>query len=447
MIKMLVVAARDYKAAVRTKSFIITLTLMPVLMIGSGVVQGVMRKQTNTKDKKFVVVDRTPGHKIFPALQKHAEERNAKEIFEGEGENRKQTRARFILEQEKLDPETPQAVQDLRLQLSQRVRNDEIWGFVEIGPAALARILPGSSTPPPEGRYLRYQTNHPTYEEFPTWLQIRGLMIINSLQSGLAVEEIEKFQPLLLRREGLSEIDPKTGAITDPPVIHQLARFVVPGVLVALMFMIIMLSSTPGMQGVVEEKMQRIAEVLLGSLPPFQLMLGKLIGLMGVSLTIAAVYLGGGFWAAMHYDVLEFLSAPVIIWYLIFQVLAVFMYGSIFLAIGSAATDIKETQTLVMPVMLIACIPMFILSTALEDPNHPLVMAVSFFPPSTPMIMMARIAISPGPPLWQSLVSVALVLAVTLACVYAAGRIFRVGILMQGKSAKMRQLLQWVLRG
>jgi len=411
------------------------------------VVQSMMRTQTNTKDKKFAVVDRTAGSKIFPLLQRYAEERNAKEIFEEKDENRRQIRARFLLEEEKLGTDTEDAVRDLRLRLSQRVRDDEIWGFVEIGPDVLSPVLPGSSTPPPQGRYLRYQTNHPTYEEFPTWLQIRALLIISSLQSGRPVEEIEKFQPLLLRREGLSEKDPKTGAVIDPPVIHQVARFIVPGVLVALMFMIVMLSSTPGMQGVVEEKMQRIAEVLLGSLPPFCLMIGKLLGLMGVSLTIAAVYLGGGLWAAKQFNILEFLSAPVLVWYLIFQVLAVFMYGSIFLAIGSAATDIKETQTLVMPVMLIACIPMFILGTALEDPNHPLVIAASFFPPSTPMLMMARIAISPGPPLWQSLLSVVLVLAVTIGCVYAAGRIFRVGILMQGKGAKIGQLLRWVFRG
>jgi ABC-2 type transport system permease protein len=131
----------------------------------------------------------------------------------------------------------------------------------------------------------------------------------------------------------------------------------------------------------------------------------------------------------------------------LFQVLAVFMYGSIFLAIGAAATEIKETQTLVMPVMLLACIPMFILGNTLEDPNHPLVVAMSLFPTAAPMLMTARIAIPPGPPLWQPILAVALVLIVTITFVWAAGRIFRVGILMQGKGAKLGQMLQWVFRG
>ncbi len=230
-------------------------------------------------------------------------------------------------------------------------------------------------------------------------------------------------------------------------MVHLIARFAVPAGLVALMFVIIMLSTQPAMQGVVEEKMQRIAEVLLGSIPPFQLMMGKLLGLLGVSLTVAAVYLGGAYWAAKEYNFLEFLPASTLMWYIVFQILAVFMYGSIFLAIGAAATEIKETQTLVMPVMLLACIPMFILGSALEDPNHPLVVGMSFFPTASPMLMMARLAIPPGPPTWQPLLAAVIVLALTIACVWAAARIFRVGILMQGKGAKLAQMFQWVFRG
>jgi ABC-2 type transport system permease protein len=123
------------------------------------------------------------------------------------------------------------------------------------------------------------------------------------------------------------------------------------------------------------------------------------------------------------------------------------MYGSIFLAIGAAASDVKETQTLVLPVILLACIPMFVLRNALENPNHPLVVWTSFLPPVTPMLMMVRIAISPGPVWWQPWLSVTLAIATTIACVYAAGRIFRIGILMQGKGARFGQVLNWAFRG
>jgi ABC-2 type transport system permease protein len=444
---MLVIAARDYLAAVKTKSFIITLVLMPVLMGGSALVQVLMKGQTSGQERKFVIVDRTPGAKVFPLLEKAAKKRNEKETMDAE--TGKPRRPPFVLEQVTLEGDNPEAVDQMRLRLSQRARNDEIWGFVEIGPDSLRAIDSGDSAV--DRAYFRYQTNHPTFEEFPSWLQQQLTIALLSLNAGTPPEVIEQRmanqRALVVQRVGLSERDPKTGAINDPPRVHAIARFAVPAGLVALMFVIIMLSTQPAMQGVVEEKMQRIAEVLLGSIPPFQLMMGKLLGLLGVSLTVAAAYLAGAYWAAREYNFLAFLPMPILGWYLLFQILAVFMYGSIFLAIGAAATEIKETQTLVMPVMLVACLPMFILGNTLEDPNNPMVIGTSFIPTATPMLMMARLAIPPGPPLWQPLLAAVLVLIVTLGCVWAAGRIFRVGILMQGKGAKLGQMVQWVFRG
>ncbi len=434
----------------RTKSFIASLLLMPVLMGTSGGVQLLIKRQSAAEDKRFAVIDRTPGGRIFPLLEKAAAEHNEKTV---DPETGVKTHARFLLENIPPSDADPSAVNVQRLELSNRVRAGEFWGFVEIGPDVLKKFslfswTKGTKPDTPEGgRYLRYQTNHPTYEQFPAWAQTQIFLAIMSLQSGIPARSLQTDKIPLLTREGLSQRDPITGRIVDPPLIHQVARFIIPGALAGLMLMVIMLSATPSMHGVVEEKMQRIAEVLLGSLPPFQLMMGKLIGLMGVSLTIAAVYLGGAYWAASYYGFTEFLPVPLLAWFVLFQVLAVLMYGSLFLAIGAAATDIKETQTLVMPVVLLACIPMFILSVAMEDPNRPLVVGTSFFPPVTPMLMMVRLAIPPGPPLWQPLLAVGLALAVTLACVYAAGRIFRVGILMQGKGARLAQLLQWIIRG
>ena len=91
--------------------------------------------------------------------------------------------------------------------------------------------------------------------------------------------------------------------------------------------------------------------------------------------------------------------------------------------------------------MLLSCLPLFMLRNVLEEPNGPVVVGVSFFPFSTPMLMVARLSIPPGVPWWQPVVGVLVVLATTVACVYAAGRIFRVGLLMQGKEARVRDLV------
>jgi ABC-type Na+ efflux pump permease subunit len=180
---------------------------------------------------------------------------------------------------------------------------------------------------------------------------------------------------------------------------------------------------------------------------PFELMLGKLLGMTGVSLTITAVYLGGAWWAAHRYGFADNVGGGLLAWFCAFQALAALMYGSLFIAIGAACTDMKETQNLLWPVMLLACLPLFALGSVLQEPNSPVSTGLSFFPFATPMLMIARQGVPPGPAWWQPPLGAALVLATTLACVWAAGRIFRVGILMQGKGARPGEMLKWVLRG
>ena len=97
--------------------------------------------------------------------------------------------------------------------------------------------------------------------------------------------------------------------------------------------------------------------------------------------------------------------------------------------------------------MVIACIPLFSLVNVIQEPDSPFALAISFFPPATPMLMIARQAVPPGIAWWQPVLGVVVVLATTLLCVYAAGRIFRVGILMQGKGARFGEMVKWVLRG
>jgi ABC-type Na+ efflux pump permease subunit len=297
---------------------------------------------------------------------------------------------------------------------------------------------------------IRYQSNSPAYPVFYRWAE----RVINEevhrqrcLRFGVPPDKITQLlKPVPVQDKGLSKRN-ADGTVGDPPTENRAAHYLMPAGFIMLMFMLIMVGATPLMQGVVEEKMQRIAEVLLGSVKPFELMLGKLVGMIGVSLTIAALYLSGTYWSVHHYGLAEFLPNSLLIWFLIYQVLAVVMYGSLFIAIGAACTDMKETQSLLLPVMFLACLPLFVLVPIIESPNGVFATAISFFPPSTPMLMITRLAVPPGVEWWQPVAGVVLVLAATVFCVYAAGRIFRVGILMQGKGAQFGQLVRWVFRG
>ena len=272
-----------------------------------------------------------------------------------------------------------------------------------------------------------------------------GIRLANS---GIDVKKIDDArQQIVLRQKALTRKDDKTGEYVDGADETRIINLILPGVLIALMFMIVMIGATPAMHGVVEEKSQRIAEVLLGSATPFELMGGKLLGLIGVSLTMAAVYLAGGYFIAWYYGFAGLLPLSLIVWFVPMLVLSLLIFGSLFIAVGAAASNVKDTQTLLMPIMMTACLPMFALGPILQDPSGPIARACSLFPFSTPMLLVARQSVPPGVPLWEMLAGIALVLATTFVCVWSAGRIFRIGILSQGKTPRFVDLLRWALKG
>ena len=214
-----------------------------------------------------------------------------------------------------------------------------------------------------------------------------------------------------------------------------------------LMFMSIMIVCQPMLTSVIEEKQQRIAEVLLGSVSPFQLMMGKLAGNVGVALTIVAVYLLGGYFLAHYYGYTEMLPVRILVWFIAFEVLASLLFGAVFIGIGAACTEIKEAQSLMAPVMIVVVFPLMVWINVLQEPLSKFAMWISLFPPATPMLMMLRLAASPMVPLWQPILGIVLTLLMTLAFVFAAGRVFRIGLLVQGKAPKLAELAGWILRG
>ena len=230
-----------------------------------------------------------------------------------------------------------------------------------------------------------------------------------------------------------------TGQIVAGKHQNEFVSFGVPIVLAVLMYLIVLVGASPMAMNVIEEKQLRIAEVLLGSLRPFELMMGKLLGGVGVAVTLGVIYVGGEVWVAKQQGVLQFIQVSVLIWFLAFLVLAVLMYGSLFVAVGQAASNVKEAQSLIMPVMVVIVLPMMILTNLLQYPNGPIGMGFSFFPLSAPIVTITRVAIPPGIPTWQPIASIVVSLIATVALVWAAGRIFRVGILMQGQGAELRR--------
>jgi ABC-2 type transport system permease protein len=419
MRKVFVIAVREYNAAVRTKAFLISLVMMPLLMGGSILMQELLRNRPPTEVKHFDVLDRTDGRELFDAVRARA--------ATVQGADQKPL---LVVNQVGPVARSEAALAELRREEAAKLRGGAIAGFLEIGPDVLQPADPRD--PDPEYRHaLVYRSSRPLEQSFPR----------------LAAEAVNaRVRELRGKGMGLAPGQVRSLVQAVPLEQNQAGFFVTLG-LTMLMYMVVMLTTAPLMQGVLEEKMNRIAEVLLGSVRPFPLMLGKLLGMTAAALTISVVYLVGGWYAAHHYGLDEYLPPSLMVWFVVFQTLAVLMFGSLFSAVGAACTDMKETQSLMWPVMMLVMIPFFVLIPILQEPNGTLATAVSLFPFATPMLMVGRLGAAPGMPLWQPVAGVAVVLATTLLCVWAAGRVFRVGLLMQGKGARLGDLARWVLRG
>ncbi|MFM8729546.1 MAG: ABC transporter permease, partial [Planctomycetaceae bacterium] len=134
----------------------------------------------------------------------------------------------------------------------------------------------------------------------------------------------------------------------------------------------------------------------------------------------------------------------IIPWFVAYQILAVLLYSSGVMAIAASVTQLREAQSLLLPVWMVVLLPMFVWFNIVREPNSALATTISLFPPATPMGMTLRRATGATIPLWQNLVSLILTIGGTYFGVIAAARIYRQGILRQGKPPRMLEMLTWI---
>ena len=246
-----------------------------------------------------------------------------------------------------------------------------------------------------------------------------------------------------------------------------------------MIYMFVMSYGGMVMQGVMEEKTNRIMEIIVSSVKPFQLMMGKIIGIAlvgfvqiaiwGVMLTAiltAVAFLVGtpevatpptmmGGDAAMQTvvaeaqagnPVTEILGALPIVELLVMFVLyfigGYLLYASFFAAVGASINAQEDSSQFMMPVILIMIFGLYAALYGAENPDGPLAFYASIFPLTSPIVMMVRIPF--GVPLWQELLSLALLYASAIFIVWMSGRIYRVGILMYGKKPTVKEIMKWI---
>jgi len=267
-------------------------------------------------------------------------------------------------------------------------------------------------------------------------------------QMGLSESDIQTlFSPVWAEGMGLVSVDSKTGSVVDAKKSSELEGFLVPYVMMLLIFMMILMSAIPLLQAVMEEKSYRIAEVLLGSVTPWQFMLGKVLGGLAVSLTVAAIYIGGISFTLGKMDLPFTIPYDVLPWFFVYLIFAVVMFGTIFASLGSTCNDSKDAQNIQFPAMLPVLIPMFLMMPIIQNPLSNFSMWVSLFPPFTPMLMLVRQASPVTVPMWQPIAGVIGMFVFTIIAIWAGGRIFRSSIIMVGKRPKFGTMMKYIIKG
>ena len=431
MRKILIVAQSEFATLVRSKAFVIGILLLPVVMAGSVLLQRATRNASDDTERSFAIVDHTGL--ISPGLVAAAQQQQKQSA-------RPDAPPSLRLRPVPVDL-AGRSIEDVRLELSEKVRKKELFAFIE---------LPANILNPASRTEVLYYSDHPSYVALPEWIRRTASRVVQQVRfqrAGVDPALVSQLTlPVSVNQLGLLTRD-AAGGLEEAKQVDRARAQGVPFAFLILMFITIMSSAPPLLNSVIEEKMSRISEVLVGSVTPFQLMLGKLAGGAAVCALLGFIYVTGGLIIARYWGYSDAVAPSQLAWFSLFLIIAVVLFGSIFVAVGAACNDLKDSQNLMTPVMLFLMLPVITAGAVLRAPDGMIATVLSMIPTATPFLMMLRISMHPGPPAWQIAISLVIVLATTLLFVWAAGRIFRTGLLMQGKSASVSEILRWVRAG
>lgn len=446
MNKLLLIIKREYLTRVTRKSFILATLLTPLAFALFFVVVTVIFSYQSDDEKNIVIKDE--GNMLEKVMM------DSKGLY-------------FTFSNESLD------------ELKERYNNKEFDGIL---------VIPYVENPDISKLVVQYYADDQLDPE-------GSLKLKSELEKRLRNFQIKRLgldEETLAKIDMTVNIDPdqvnkKEGAEEDEKAFTSLTSMVaagIGGIMGVIMYLMVFINGSMVMRSVMEEKTNRIVEVMISSVKPFQLMLGKIIGVGAVGLTqfviwailipVLAIGIGlimgvdteqavamqqsgamGGGPTAMDSSGLD--PAMLIVeiqrmnWWLILSMFVIFfvggffIYSSLFAAVGSAiGDDIGEGQSLTLPITIPVILAFYIMIVAIRSPNSSLAVWSSIFPLFSPIVMPARMAFNP--PAWQIVLSVVLLIGTSLLFVWISGRIYRIGILMYGKKASFKELGKWLFR-
>ena len=437
------VAARDYKTSITSKGFLIGLLVMPVLMVLLFVlIPRILNSRTPQIMGDVAVIDSTGKvtaeltHALVPA------EIAARRALQSTNPPPKPGAAAPAA-----PPGPPIPVLSVTpLRADADVQSTKSWliqaldarpqhlAIVVVQPDAIVRAAGATGF----GSYDLYTSSHLDDATEATLRDgVRAALVSARLRAdGLDAAAIAKvhqvYQPdsVVVAAEG-----EHSGS-------RGIARFL-PFASGILIFIGVITGGQILMTSTVEEKSNRVIEVLLAAVSPLELMYGKLLGQLGLGLTMTAVYLLMGLYALAQFSMAGLLDPMLIVYVLAFYIFTFLVFGSLMLTIGSAVNQMADAQSLLGPMMILlvagyALTPMIGLA-----PNSSFSVTMSFLPFINTFAMMARVASSAPPPAWEVWTTMLVSCVTSGVVVWFAAKVFKIALLMHGKPPSLGTLIKW----
>jgi len=430
MKKMFAVFKREYIQAVRKKMFIVMTFLMPALMIGLFMVPSlIMERGLGTKH--VVVLDGT-GHlkSAFTAPEKKEE---AEIGFSKKGRDLpQQMQIDYVDAQGKDTDATAKSYTD-------RLGGKNGFDGVFVVPANALTA---------EDATLKYYSRSAT--DFMTQGRLSS-RVNDAVQQyrlskrGIDPSEVEKLmKDLKVDAVQLSKAgEQKKGGV---------ANFFIGFILIALLFVPSFVYGLEIMRGIIQEKTDRVVEVLVSSMSAKQLLVGKILGVAAVGLTQVGVWLlmaglagafGGAVLAVAGENFLQMLRVSTFVYFVIFFILGYLTYVCVYAIGGAVCNSEKEAQQLIMPITMTMMLPWFLMAPIMTNPDSNLAVGFSLAPVFGPLTMYARTLVA-EPPMWHIALSILVSIATISVMFWVTAKIFRVGILSYGKRPTIPELWRWL---
>lgn len=416
MRNVLLIIRREFLERVRTRSFVLSTVLFPLFMIGMVFLPSLIR--SGGGERTLVLVDQSPagiGQAVARALQAPRDEKNA---------------IRYTVER------VEGALEPQRARLNARVEAREIDGYLWIGPDVLST------------NQVQYRARDVT--------RVAVLEDVERAVTGVVRQERLRGQGLTAAQVALlvQSVNVQAARITgDGEDGGNVFATMITAYVIGIMFLqLIMVYGQNAMRSVLEEKNNRIVEVIVSSVHASQLMAGKVLGIAAVAVLQVGIWVGfsalvssQGGRLGMSTGALRAVQLSPSVWatILVFFILGFVLYAAMYAAAGSTVTSEQEAQQLAVPLMLPLIVPIIFIMPVLTDPLGSTARTLSLIPLTAPVVMPMR-AVATEIPAIEIAASIALLLAGVAAVLWLAGKIYRVGILSTGKKPSLGELVRWL---